>query len=70
MIRPSIDDRHRIKRRQLLEQFNLGPNPDTRELMDVTREFGPQPFNVNDLYDFYLYDFIKTLPPEHANSLS
>lgn len=69
MLRPIIDDKHRQKRIEYLAQFNLQNGPDNRPLLDAETEFGQQLFTTQDLYDLYLTDFAKTLPPAMAGAL-
>jgi len=59
MTRPIINDAHRAKRREMLAPYDL----EEPRLLDVEIEFGPQAFNTRDLYELYLADFIKALPP-------
>lgn len=68
-MRPTIDDKHRQKRREYLAQYNLQNGPDNRQLLDAEKEFGKLTFNVIDLYELYLADFVKTLPPDQALAL-
>jgi hypothetical protein len=69
MSRPVIDERRRQARRQFLEAYGLGREPDNRLLIEAEKEFGRLPFTTHDLYDLYLVDFIKTLPREFSEPI-
>jgi hypothetical protein len=67
--RAYIDERHKKSRRQFLQQYRMGPNPDNRQLVEAGPEFGHLPFTTHDLYDLYLCDFIKTMPEAYREAL-
>jgi len=67
-MRPIIDHEHRQKRRLLLGQYGLCDPPD-RLIEPDPREFIPPSFSTRDLYDLYLYEFVKALPEEYHQAM-